>query len=65
MIHVENLEYRYPGAGKSTTQNRLIKLLDNYYGKPLNTFGTEYYERIGVGFSLRYIKQKLEISMIC
>lgn len=84
MIHVENLEYKYPGsknnalkgitfdikkgevfgflgpsgAGKSTTQNLLIKLLDNYKGtieidgKPLDTFGTEYYERIGVGFEL-------------
>ena len=84
MIHVENLEYKYPGAkvnalkginfdvgkgevfgflgpsgaGKSTTQNLLIKLLDNYDGKieidgkPLNTFGTEYYDRIGVGFEL-------------
>jgi fluoroquinolone transport system ATP-binding protein len=84
MIHVKNLEYRYPGAkvnalkgisfdvnrgevfgflgpsgaGKSTTQNLLIKLLDHYEGeieidgKPLDTFGSEYYERIGVGFEL-------------
>lgn len=46
------------GAGKSTTQNILIKLLDGYegeiqlYGKDLKEFGSELYEKIGVGFEL-------------
>ncbi len=46
------------GAGKSTTQNILIKLLDDYegkiqlYGKDLKEFGSELYEKIGVSFEL-------------
>ena len=46
------------GAGKSTTQNILIRLLDDYegqieiFGKDLKTYGSEIYERIGVGFEL-------------
>lgn len=46
------------GAGKTTTQNIMIKLLDNYegyieiYGRDLKSFGSEIYERIGVGFEL-------------
>lgn len=46
------------GAGKSTTQKVLIRLLDNYkgeitlYGKSLETYGSELYEKIGVGFEL-------------
>ncbi len=44
------------GVGKSTTQNILIKLLDDYRGeityrdRPLNDYGSEYYQEIGVGF---------------
>lgn len=46
------------GAGKSTTQKVLIRLLDNYqgsislYDKALNTYGSDLYEKIGVGFEL-------------
>ncbi len=46
------------GAGKSTTQKILIKLLDGYYGniqvfgKDLKSFGSNYYENVGVGFEL-------------
>ncbi len=46
------------GAGKSTTQKILIKLLDGYngdievFGKDLNSFKSDYYENIGVGFEL-------------
>ena len=46
------------GAGKSTTQKVLIKLLAGYQGdvvifdKPLETWGNDYYERIGVSFEL-------------
>lgn len=46
------------GAGKSTTQNILIRLLDQYegeieiFGKDLKSFGSEIYNRIGVGFEL-------------
>ncbi len=44
------------GAGKSTTQNILIKLLSGYdgritvFGRPLKTWGADYYERVGVTF---------------
>ena len=44
------------GAGKSTTQKVLIRLLDNYqgtatiFGRDLATWGTDYYERVGVSF---------------
>jgi fluoroquinolone transport system ATP-binding protein len=44
------------GAGKSTTQKVLIRLLQSYagavtvMGRPLNEWGSEYYERIGVSF---------------
>jgi fluoroquinolone transport system ATP-binding protein len=46
------------GAGKSTTQKILIGLLSGYsgsvsvFGKPLGSWGAEYYERIGVSFEL-------------
>jgi len=46
------------GAGKSTTQNILIRLLDNYegyieiFGRDLKSFGSDIYERIGVSFEL-------------
>lgn len=46
------------GAGKTTTQNIMIKLLDNYegyieiYGRDLKDFGSEIYEKIGVSFEL-------------
>jgi len=44
------------GAGKSTTQKILIGLLDGYQGsvtvmdRPVNAWGSDYYERIGVSF---------------
>jgi fluoroquinolone transport system ATP-binding protein len=44
------------GAGKSTTQKILIGLLKNYhgevrvFGKDLDAWGSDYYERIGVSF---------------
>jgi fluoroquinolone transport system ATP-binding protein len=52
------------GAGKSTTQKVLYKILHNFEGeisiknKPLNEWGKEYFERIGVGFELpnHYLK---------
>lgn len=52
------------GAGKSTTQKILYKILHNFEGeisiknKPLNDWGKEYFERIGVGFELpnHYLK---------
>lgn len=46
------------GAGKSTTQKILIKLLDgysgeiSYFGKDLNSIGSEFYEEVGVGFEM-------------
>ncbi|MFN8397776.1 MAG: ABC transporter ATP-binding protein [Bacteroidia bacterium] len=46
------------GAGKSTTQKILYKLLDGYsgqvlvHGKPLKQMGSDYFQRIGVGFEL-------------
>ncbi len=52
------------GAGKSTTQNILIGLLRGWtgnvevMGKPLGTWGRDYYGRVGVGFELpnHYLK---------
>jgi fluoroquinolone transport system ATP-binding protein len=52
------------GAGKSTTQNILIGLLTGWQGsidvmgRPLPTWGREYYGRIGVSFELpnHYLK---------
>ncbi len=52
------------GAGKSTTQNILIGLLDPWQGrvdvmgKPLGSWGRDYYGRIGVSFELpnHYLK---------
>ena len=52
------------GAGKSTTQKILYKILHNFSGeiiiqdKPLDQWGKEYFERIGVGFELpnHYLK---------
>lgn len=46
------------GAGKSTTQKIIYKILNGFSGevlvkeKDLNSWGKEYYERIGVGFEL-------------
>ena len=46
------------GAGKSTTQNILIGLCKGYkgnvkvFGREMNTWGEDYYERIGVSFEL-------------
>ena len=52
------------GAGKSTTQKVLYKILHNFTGeilvenKPLKDWGSEYFEKIGVGFELpnHYLK---------
>jgi fluoroquinolone transport system ATP-binding protein len=52
------------GAGKSTTQKVLYKILHDFSGeisiknKPLNDWGNEYFEKIGVGFELpnHYLK---------
>ena len=52
------------GAGKSTTQNILIKLLNDYTGsikilnKNLNVWDNSFYELVGVGFELpnHYLK---------
>lgn len=46
------------GAGKTTLQKILIRLLENYrgevsyFGKDLKTMGRELYEEIGVGFEM-------------
>lgn len=46
------------GVGKSTTQKILIKLLNKYNGevlykdKPLELYGKDFYEEIGVGFEM-------------
>ena len=46
------------GAGKSTTQKLLIRLLTGYegkasvFGKGLDKWGSDYYERIGVSFEV-------------
>ncbi len=53
------------GAGKSTTQKILIRLLRGYegdaevIGKDLRSWGSDYYERIGVSFELPNHYQKL------
>lgn len=53
------------GAGKSTTQKILIGLLKGYrgnieiLGKNLQSWGTDYYEHIGVSFELPNHYQKL------
>jgi fluoroquinolone transport system ATP-binding protein len=52
------------GAGKSTTQKVLYKILHDFSGeisiknKPLQDWGNEYFEKIGVGFELpnHYLK---------
>lgn len=52
------------GSGKSTTQKILYKILHKFKGeitvknKSLNDWGTDYFERIGVGFELpnHYLK---------
>jgi fluoroquinolone transport system ATP-binding protein len=52
------------GAGKSTTQKIFYKVLEDYggevqvRGKPLKSWGTDYFENIGVGFELpnHYLK---------
>jgi fluoroquinolone transport system ATP-binding protein len=46
------------GVGKSTTQKIMVKLLPdyggevNYMGKPLKSYGKDFYEEIGVGFEI-------------
>ncbi|GAA4909084.1 ABC transporter ATP-binding protein [Streptomonospora salina] len=46
------------GAGKSTVQRVLTRLLRGYsgraavFGRPLDSWGADYFERIGVGFEL-------------
>lgn len=46
------------GAGKSTTQKVLIKLLEGYsgeiryFGRDLQSIGKSYYEEVGVGFEM-------------
>ncbi len=53
------------GAGKSTTQKVLIKLLKgyegsiSYAGKPLDSYGSEFYEDIGVSFEMPISFSKL------
>lgn len=53
------------GAGKSTTQKILIRLLKGYrgdlrvLGRPLSTWGPEYFERVGVCFELPSNYRKL------
>ncbi len=53
------------GAGKSTTQKILIKLLSGYegdvkvMGKDLSSWGSDYFEKIGVSFELPNHYQKL------
>ena len=53
------------GAGKSTTQKILIRLLKGYggevhvLGRDPNTWGKEYYEKIGVSFEFPSHYQKL------
>ncbi|MDW7650951.1 MAG: ABC transporter ATP-binding protein [Bacillota bacterium] len=52
-------------AGKSTTQKILVKLLKNfegeieYYGKPLASYGNEFYQNIGVSFEMPISFSKL------
>lgn len=46
------------GVGKSTTQKIMVKLLPNYggevtyLGKPLQSYGKDFYQNIGVGFEM-------------
>ncbi len=46
------------GVGKSTTQKILIKLLEGFKGEinykelPLNDYGKDFYQEIGVGFEM-------------
>jgi fluoroquinolone transport system ATP-binding protein len=53
------------GAGKSTTQKILIRLLRGYQGsvtvmdRDLETWQSDYYERIGVSFEVPNLYQKL------
>lgn len=53
------------GAGKSTTQKILTKLLAGYNGKvlfrgkPLDSYKSDYFEEVGVGFELPVHFQKL------
>lgn len=53
------------GAGKSTTQKVLIKLLKgyegsiSYSGRPLDSYGSEFYEDIGVSFEMPISFSKL------
>ncbi len=53
------------GAGKSTTQKVLIKLLKDYSGsitysgRPLDSYGSEFYEDIGVSFEMPISFSKL------
>lgn len=53
------------GAGKSTTQKIIIKLLKDfegsitYKGKPIESYGNEFYEDIGVSFEMPISFSKL------
>jgi len=53
------------GAGKSTTQRILIRLLQGYggeityRGRPLSTYGNEFYQDIGVSFEMPISFSKL------
>jgi fluoroquinolone transport system ATP-binding protein len=53
------------GAGKSTTQKVLIRLLRDYagevsiLGRDLRSWGSDYYERVGISFELPYHYLKL------
>lgn len=46
------------GVGKSTTQKIMVKLLPDYggevtyMGKPLKSYGKDFYQKIGVGFEI-------------
>ncbi len=46
------------GVGKSTTQKIMVKLLPDfggevtYLGKPLQSYGKDFYQKIGVGFEM-------------
>jgi fluoroquinolone transport system ATP-binding protein len=56
------------GVGKSTTQKIMVKLLADYRGeitykgKPLQSYGKEFYQKIGVGFEMPVHFSKLTAS---
>ena len=65
MIEVRDLHYRYRGAGKSTTQKILIRLLQDYrgsvrvLGRELGDWDSRYHDTIGVSFELPNHYRKL------